>query len=151
MVVGRVNNEEGIEGFITARTLSPRLLGRRMFRVHVNVKLRKASQGRALLGNFVHAELMNRLTFTSVRQVRHDQEELDLAESDTSRSLFQLSSDCNSSGCYGGAHGTGLNPNETQFRCRTVLACLLMNGLTLRLCNSRGSLRKPGSQGERKP
>ena len=44
--------------------------------------------------------------------------------SDTGRSWFLLSSGCDGSRYYGVAHGTRLIPNEIQFPCRTLVACL---------------------------
>ena len=44
--------------------------------------------------------------------------------SNTGRSWFLLSSGCDSSGYYSVAHGMGLSPNDTQFPCRTLVACL---------------------------
>ena len=45
-------------------------------------------------------------------------------EFDTGRSWFLLSCGCNRSRYYRVAHGAGPIPNETQFRCRTLGACL---------------------------
>ena len=56
--------------------------------------------------------------------MRRDQNDLGPPESDVGRSWLLLSSRCDSSGCCSVAHGTELAPNETQFRCQTLVACL---------------------------
>ena len=61
---------------------------------------------------------------TSVRQVTRDQMDPGPTELDTGRSWFLLSSGGDISRYYRVAHGTGLIPNETQFPCRTLVACL---------------------------
>ena len=62
-----------------------------------------------------------------VRQVRRDQMELSPTGSHTERSWFLLSSGCDGSRYYQVAHGTGQIPNETQFRCWILVACLMMS------------------------
>ena len=51
--------------------------------------------------------------------------ELRPTESDTGRSWFLLSSGCDTSRYYRVTHGAGLIPNEIQFPCRTLVACLV--------------------------
>ena len=63
---------------------------------------------------------------TSVCQVTRDQKELDLTASDGGCNWFLLSVGCNSGRYDRVAHGTGLIPNETQFPCRTLVACLVL-------------------------
>ena len=62
---------------------------------------------------------------TSVRQVTRDQMEPGPTESDMGRSWFLLSPGCDGSRYYCVTHGTGQIPNETQFSCRTLVACLM--------------------------
>ena len=61
---------------------------------------------------------------TSVCWVTRDQKVLDLIMPDVECSWFLLSSECDQSRYYRVAHGTALIPNETQFPCRTLVACL---------------------------
>ena len=63
---------------------------------------------------------------TGIRQVRPDQMEPGPTASNTGRSRFLLSSACDGGGYYRVARGTGLIPNETQFPCRTLVACLMV-------------------------
>jgi len=66
-------------------------------------------------------------------------------------SLFLLSSRCDQNGYYRVAHGTGVVPNEIQFPCRTLVACLVRippgppRGSTNTVCRTAGGA--PPQQG----
>ena len=60
-----------------------------------------------------------------LRQVRRDQMGLGPTGYDTGRSWFLLSSGCDRSGYCRVAHGARLIPNNTQYHCRTLVACLV--------------------------
>ena len=74
---------------------------------------------------------------TSVRHVRHDQKEPGPTKSDTGRGSFLLSFGLDRSGYYSVACSTGLIPNETQFPCRTLVACVVRLRLLLLLFEGR--------------
>ena len=61
---------------------------------------------------------------TSVRQLRHDQMEQGPTEAHAGRSTFLLSFGGARGGYYRVADGTGPVPTDTQFPCRTLVACL---------------------------
>ena len=75
---------------------------------------------------FGRAAVVSRLA-TSVRQVTRDQMELGPTGADTGRSCFLLSCGSDRGRYYRVTHGTGPIPNETQFPCRTLGACLVVS------------------------
>ena len=77
----------------------------------------------------------------SVCRVTLDQKELDLTTPDMGCNLFLMIYGCASSGYSHVAHGTALIPKETQFSCRTLVACLPMTKHTLFTGPSMGHMR----------